>query len=418
MFRALDPVKQGQLKGAKHSSYTRIEESIQILGEMICLVVRNLSDQEILFAFNKLKLSCVMHAFASDQTNDEVCEYIKWLGKACQACLLGIKIPEEPESAFGLWEGESLLPFKGELSYISEMIYSGKRTTMLNHKQAMQLAQIGNLPRALPYPSKNQVVQSVKETLDLVQTRTETPVEALKLYRRGLAALRQSIPKPSVKRSHVSLLGSGSVENPRSLGGRARHIVAHARATTDLLLKDCENLVGKFDQFGFVILNKITFDMAIELSQKNNWEPKLGTLMYVPGYLVEEVLNEYFIEGRKVPRNLGHILNLTASNMIRQIGEYEPAPLEICNTIAFEAKGCKFKQIKPLYVKADVSIEAGMKARLTTSALAGFAHLSQLPANYMREYLSKDPFHRVGFEEADKLWEVLKYYRKSKTNES
>jgi hypothetical protein len=413
LYQTLDPVKQGQLKGARSEPYRRIEESIQLLGEMICLVVSDLRDFSLLSAFNTFKIRCASFAFASDSTNDQTVEKIKWLGKACQAVLLGSKIPEEPESKLSFWEGDRLLPFVGELAYISDAIRIGRRQHSLTHLQATQLAQIGNLPRSLPYPSKGQVIQSVKETVAIVQNKVETPEEALKLYRRGLDAMMANIRPLGHKTSHVSLVGSGTVENSRSEGGRARFLVAHARETTDLPLSEGKDLVGKYDQFGLILIDKMTYEIALELAQKNSWDIRLGNVLYVPPFELETVLTNCFVNDRKIPKYLGHILNLTASKLVRGIGRFEPEPMIIANTIAFTSNKCQFKLERKLYVKADVSVESGLKTRLTTSCLAAVAHLGQLPANFMRETLSQDPFHRVGFEESDKLWEVLKYYRKS-----
>jgi hypothetical protein len=412
LFSVLNPVQQGQLKGARYGAYTRVEQSIQLLGEMICLTVKDLREGRALLAFNEFKIRCSSYAFASERTNDEVVEKIKWLGKLCQAIFLGIQLPEEPEGNFSLWRGDILLPFDGETAHISEIARLGRRVSRMTLKSATQLAQTGNLPRSLPYPSKAQVIDSVKETIKIVETPTTTNVEAKRHYRRGLDAMRATIPRLPHKRTHVSLLGSGTVEKSRVEGGRARHLVAHARAFTDKPLTEFEGLIGRYDQFGLEILNKTTYDIAVNYSQQKGWIPNLGTLAYVPGYEAEECIRRYFEEGRKIPKYLGHILNLTASKLIMAVGRYEPVPEIINGVLSFTEKKTKFKLEKPLYVKADISVESGMKSRMTTSALAAFAHLSQLPSNYMREYLSQDPFHRVGFEESDKLWEVLKYYRK------
>jgi len=129
-------------------------------------------------------------------------------------------------------------------------------------------------------------------------------------------------------------------------------------------------------------------------------------------YILKDIDKE-----RKVPKYLGNILNLTASMLIREYGDYSPKPQFLHGIMFFDADNVKFKLKRIPSVRADVSTEAGMKARLITAASAAFAHLSQLPANHMRDWLSQDPFHRVGFEESDKLWEVLKTYRKKRNAE-
>jgi hypothetical protein len=209
------------------------------------------------------------------------------------------------------------------------------------------------------------------------------------------------------------MTGTGTYEQSRSEGGRARFLVARARAFADLpISEETDELVGKFDQFGCFIIHPITLQIARDYTKDLDKKPPLGLLMFSHGYEIEDILKEYYDKGRTVPKHLGQILNLVASSCVRAYGEYSEVPHEIQGVMCFKSERVTFQLSRTLRVRADVVIEAGLKCRLVTAAHAGFAHLSQLPASYMRAYLSQDPFHRVGFEEADKLWEVLKRYRK------
>jgi len=412
LFECLDQVRQGQLKGLKSENWRRLEQGLQSLGHMIVLSAENMRCQRLISAFSTFKLRCISYAIATDEKLDHVLEYIKWIGKANQAAFLGIKIPDKP-GPFSVVEDGIHLPFVGELAFVNDVLIRGRRTTTMSFGHAAVLAQLGNLPRSLPYPSQDQVRDDIKRTLNTVQQRTESAPEALKQYELGLRILKDNIPMPTSMVSHVSLLGSGSVESSRAHGGRAACLVINARTFADKDFKQYLGLVEKYDQFGRVILHKFTVDTALRYSADNNVVVNLGTLMYVPGYEADSVLENYFVKGLKVPRHLADILNLTASMLIRTVGSYEPAEKCINEVMYFETRNTRFKLEKRLLVNADVSIEAGMKSRMTTSAMAAFAHLSQLPANFMRDYLSNDPFHRVGFQESDKLWEVLKTYRKA-----
>jgi hypothetical protein len=408
----LNPVQQGQLKGAKHANYTRIEASIRSLGQMICLSIKDLNDPIIVNAFSDFKLLCIKHAFKSDQTCDEVITYIKWLGKVCQALFLRSQLPEAP-SGFTSRIGEIFLPFDGELAFISRNLCSGSiRKQPMDFKQAQKLAQIGNVPRSLPYPSQDQVKSDVKRTLETVQQSTTTPAKSISDYRLGLNIIKSRLPEKKVK-THVSLVGSGCYETSRSEGGRARFLIMNAKTFTNLPYTEGERLIGKIDQFGLTLVHPATWALLQSRLSAYEQTPTLGTILYVPVQELEQVLENDLVKGRKVPKYLGHILNMTASSLIRELGSYNVEPQEINKLIYFEP-GTKVRFILELTpkVKADVSIEAGLKSRLITSAMAAYAHLGQLPANYMRSFLSQDPFHRVGFQEADKLWEVLKQYRK------
>jgi hypothetical protein len=410
IWTELSQIQQGQLTGAKRDNYLRLETALQSFGQLICLAVSDLEERELIVAFSRFKVECVMHAFASDRTLDEVLTHIKNLGKICQACLLGTKI-EPIEGNFCPIVGTNLLPFLGKTMIVNEFYQNGRRNRSLSYKESFLLAQIGQLPRALPYPSKDQVIKSLKETFDIIQTPRTAPSWALKEYKMGLNIVKDTIPKLESKRTHVSLLASGARENPRSEGGRARYLVRTTRNYGDRpYTPDDEFLVNKLDQFGNKLIHYDTWTYLKDLDQFKTVLP-IANIMFVRLDEIPHIIHDYKI-GRTVPKHLGHLLNLSASMLIREIGDYIPAPAEYKGIMYFEST-TKFHCTDCPIVRADISSESGMKTRLITAAQAAFSHLSQLPANYMRSYLSQDPFHRVGFQESDKLWEVLKTYQKS-----
>jgi hypothetical protein len=407
MFSELHANAQAQIQGTPN--YKKLEDALQTFGQMLCLACQNLDEMELVKGFNQFKIQCVNYAVASDYRYDEVVNHIKQLGKLCQAYLLGVKYKVEgnfiPRDADGY-----LLPFTGQLRFIAQFERIGRRNVPLTMRSAFMLAQIGQTPRSLPYPSKDEVIASVKKSFDIMRTRVRVPPEALAKYRKGLAAVKATVPKPD-RQTHVSLLGSGSFERPRSSGGRSAVLVSEARSFCDHVVDDTyEKLVGKMDQFSTVILDPTSW-AYYKLKHSDNEKFPIGNLLYVPASEVDQVVAD-FNQGRVVPRYLGHILNLTASLLVQELGEYEPRPEFHNGIMYFTSSEVKFRRTETPLVKADVSVEAGLKSRLTTAQMAAFAHLSQLPSNYMRNWLSKDPFHRVGFEESDKLWEVLKTYRK------
>jgi hypothetical protein len=71
-----------------------------------------------------------------------------------------------------------------------------------------------------------------------------------------------------------------------------------------------------------------------------------------------------------------------------------------------------FRCDSDLPVRTGLSIEAGMKTRLVTSSMSSVVVISHLLRHSVSDWLSTDQKARIGFEEPDKLWEVLKFYGK------
>jgi hypothetical protein len=242
---------------------------------------------------------------------------------------------------------------------------------------------------------------------------------ALESYKDGLNAIAHGI-RSRPDQTHVSLLNSGKLESSRKSGGGASVLVYHTRQFTDreLTPEVIKELTGKRDQFGLFLIEPSTAILALELL-RYPWQytvnPTLGDILYVQSFELREIWDINLRPfGKRVPTKLGNLLNLTASMLMLEAGYFDQPFTMIQGIMAFETKINRFKLHEDfLPVRADVSIESGLKTRLTTSAMTAFSHLSQLPANLMREYLSKDPFHRTGFEEPDKLWQVLKAYKKA-----
>jgi hypothetical protein len=419
MMQQMDIIQRARLIGAKSNNWTRLEKAIQNLGHNLCLSITDLSDIEVLKSFNTLKVWLVQHAFITDSNCDDSLEYIKWLGKCCQGVFL--RTPPSPFEKFDpvLDQDGCLAPFNGPLRYISDMILSySRRKIPLTYEMARQLSQIGNIPRGLPYPSKEQSKASVKETVETMTSQFSPKPEALETYNRGLSSVINGIrAKPA--RSHVSLLNSGKLESSRRTGGGASVLVIHTRKYTDVVLTEeiIDSLTGKFDQFGLLLIDPTTAELAKSLLRqpwKFTVNPTLGDLLYIQPENISNIWEVNLnIGGKRVPTQLAHLLNLTASMLMLEVGIYSNPFTMVHGIMCFETRVNRFKlRDRFLHVRADVSIESGLKTRLTTSGMAAFSHLSQLPANYMREFLAKDPFHRTGFEEPDKLWQVLKTYKK------
>jgi hypothetical protein len=415
VFEDLSVVARGQLTGAKYSNYRRLESSIQSLGNMICLSVRDMNDESLLKSFYALKLWAITNAFPSDRTLDRVVEYFKWLAKVCQALFLGQKPPDVPTlSCFDDHDGH-LRPFAGPLQFVDEFYQSGRRRRQMDTAEARALAQLGSLSRALDYPSKEQIITDLEQSVNRFTEAKTSDTESLARYRKGLIAQYEALGRPKPTRTHVSLVANACLESSRSQGGRSKYLVHHTRAYTDAVIdfEVLHQLSGRVDQFGRELVSKLTIVMAEELLKHNVYlrNPTYGDFLFVKAEDLEIVWQENLCK-QTAPKELGHLLNLTASALILEMGHYKPRPSFCEKIMSFPANSRPvFHLTERLRVRAGVSIESGLKSRLATSAQAAFAHLSQLPANALRGALSKDPFLKVGFMESEKLWEVLKAYR-------
>jgi len=401
------------------SEYDRLELAFQSFSQMFCLSASQQGKREFLEAFHELKLWFISKAcFPIGKQNciravDTAISYIKWLAKSCQSVFLKGKIPDRP--CLGPTKNGMILPFVSQYKFVSDLIISGKRRTdKLTSHEARFLAQMANTNRALPYPSEQQIVASMDKTVGVFTSRFRPLESDKKRYALGLQIVENRLGPNRQQRTHVSLVSKGSVETPRSKGGRAAFLVANARLAANVPLIDEHKIfVGRFDQFGKELITPASWAMSeILRNREYKRSPTLGDLLYLQVEDIEAQWETSLNEGNSVPKHLADLLNVIAARLILKIGDYD-FPYSInYGILNFSVTNVKFKVTKKISVAADASIEAGMKTRLITKCLAAFAHLSQGPSNLMRDYLSKDPFCRVGFEESDKLWEVLKTYKK------
>jgi hypothetical protein len=182
--------------------------------------------------------------------------------------------------------------------------------------------------------------------------------------------------------------------------------------------KTVKCFLGKHDCFGKLILSAQTYGLFLKLSESEQRKVKLGNLLYVEPDEISDLLQKtkYLVatQGVSVPDKLGDVINLASTGLVMELGGYDPPPM-IHHGVPVWDKPLTIKfepNVDKIPVRAGLSVEAGLKTRLTTACPAAFVQLSQLVSNRLRDHFSHDPFVRVGFEESDKLWEVLKAYDK------
>jgi len=418
-FQKLDGFARGQVLTLEPLEYKRLENSIRALGQMICLSVPDLEDGELNRSFSAFK-STIITEYVKRGKGDLVIESLKILSKICQALLLGTEEPSLEGCPWLLSPNGTLGPFSGQLSFISD-IFSGKSPRrQFRLEEARALAQVSSLSRALPYPSDNQIRESVAKSVEVFKRPKLISKNALKQYREGVTKMVNDVGPIRTTKTHTNLSASSSYESTRSEGGRTRPVVNAAKRFCDLPLdgETATKFLGKFDCFGKLILSKQTYGVFLKMTSIRERQCKLGDLLYVEPSEMGKLMakQRYRLDSKEpsVPTKLGDILNLTSSGLILEFGTYDRSFKLVFGVPVFDdIRNVVFKPYTDyLPVRAGISIESGLKSRLTTACPAAFVQLSQLVSNRLRDHLSKDPFVRVGFEEADKLWEVLKAYDK------
>jgi hypothetical protein len=206
-------------------------------------------------------------------------------------------------------------------------------------------------------------------------------------------------------------------------------IVGEAKLASNVPVTEhvLESLCSRVDCFGKTLITPMVATVAYSRIGKRTEsqvrDPVLGDILYLEDVNAITHLSRVLKQEKPgVPIKLAEILSMTSSLLMLEYGEYDQPNKVEHNTLTFEHESAGKITFEPnvqaLPVRAGLSLESGMKTRLTTAAPAAFVQIGQLIGNRLRDHLSHDPFLRVGFEEADKLWEVLKAYDKRYAIES
>jgi hypothetical protein len=384
--------------------YSRIETAYRDFSAAFLLSIHiDANSPAYLKAFWKLKVWCAC------QKPDEVCKFLKFNLKIAQAVFLRSEMPE-------LVKGPIIYRDIPQLMWIYEAYNYGTRDYPLTVSQAYQLTQIANFLRAGPYPSHEMVKEDVVSTLDLIKEDKKISAKALRSHSGGLKQVFERLHEPDSLRTHVSLSGSGCFELGRADGGKAGYLVQLAKRLASLTIgepKELGSIVGLCDCMGQEVLSNEVARMALTImrTRKVTW----GEVLYLPP---ERASIELATEEERVPYGLAALIVLVCTRDLEKLGFYDKKQhANLLGVPLFERSELPVEfqpTVTSLPVKASMSIEGAGKSRMVTSAMAAVTEVGELINHFMRNWLSKDPFCRVGFEEADKLWEVLKTYSKSR----
>lgn len=390
--------------------YERAQEAYQSFMIAVTLSIRELNDRATLECFNTLKLWVYRHMTSPGHV-DQVCNYLKWLLKACQMLFLGKEIPL-PESWFPTING-LYHPFQtGELAFLQEFFEARKLTRRLTVPEISIVVQLANGIRAMPYPSKRQMQESITKTLGILSNPERIDIAVREQYKIALSQIKLRLGPATERRTHVSLTSSACLENPQSKGGKATYKVLKMKAYLAKPAKKevIKPLEGLRDHLGDPVFLPGISDFIKEGHE-------ILDLCYLHPDDAVKYLDKVDISKERVPYDYGRCILLVSSIQLNEdkLGTYLGIIENPLKIPLFKGKTKFIPNVETMKVKASLVQEKGMKSRVVTTTHEAKAQIEQAFSNMVREYLSKDPFHRVGFDEADKLWETLKAYQRAQT---
>jgi hypothetical protein len=425
MYKRVSRKTSSKVYRLKTEDYKRLQDGYRSFMSVVCLAYsRKGRDNDLVcLYFDELKLWCFRHGTTPAQI-DQVIVYLKWLIKATQSALLDAEIPEK-ESYFPTFEGR-LTPFCGELQFINDFVENhGRKGQPVTLTQAASMSQIAAGSRALPFPSKEMSNRSIRDVINLITVEKPISREALEAHAAGMDQISLGIGKMDEFTTHISLSNSGANEISSSEGGRGAWMAAKCRNFCDIEvdIDQISTIEGLFDPLGKQPLSKGAMIALKEFfrnpeQQDGIYRPiLLGDVLYVPMDELPAHLKAVGKQPPSVPSRFGDICILAASMEILRFGGFDRDPVEnLYGLPLFRSNDTTFiAAVDSLPTDAALSIECGLKTRLVTAAPAGVTTIGQLFNNVLRQYLSRDRFLVLGFEEPDKLWELLKEYGRTKS---
>lgn len=389
------------------SSYKRAEEAFRSFSANLCISVEDEGDLKLVQNVNELKRWCY-RSMTTDAGVDRVCSYLKWLTKSCQAIFLeGYAL--ERESWFPSINGKNH-PYEGtKLAFVGQLL-DGMRISLssLEREQVESLVQLANGVRALPYPSLAQSQEAIDKVVDILSKKPRVEETHVGLYKASLALVGARIGSSEPCDTHVSLTTSACLEETQADGGKGAALISALKELLDRV-PEKEALAGLEDLRDHI--GAVVFHRGISAFAGPN--VKLYNLAYLKPDKAEEYLDG-MREGEP-PYDFGMCLMLTASWLLggpAGLGQFDDRIPNRYDIPLFLGRTKLRLTSGPVPTRASVVLERGLKTRLVTSMPAAKALVEQAMGHIVRAYLSRDKFLRIGFEESDKLWEVLKEYHK------
>jgi len=294
-----------------------------------------------------------------------------------------------PELKSGLIGGtrDQYLKFpwlRGELSWICPTV-GPYASNPEGTKTAFGLYTIYSVKGALPGPTREKIISSLKTHRSTLSSGKETPAVVVEAAERWAKAYRKRIP-PDPKSVHVTISGSAICEATRKLGGRSQWI----RDLLEDLKKRPSPLVSGPPGSGVYLIDGFYLGVippsgTLEVNYENFFaeeivDPSFGEFTLDTSKVWTRVLTYHLFgelwEGGWVPTPQGEVFGRHYS------GFYLGCPPKII-TDGFKPK--------PYAVNAQVVEEQGAKARVITLSPGAIATLLHLLRTYCFSSLRKDP---------------------------
>lgn len=398
-----------RVRKAPTAVYQRVEEAYRSYMLTVCMAVKEGDYRKTVEPFNDLKIWCYKQ-IGTDASADRVTVYLKWLCKLCQTMLAGNQL-DSGESWFPKFFEEKVpIPFDGELRFLRDIYREGKMTRALTIREFDTLAQMGNGTRALPYASHAQAKESIQKTIDVIATSKRISESDREAYRQGLRMTKERLGKVEFK-THVSLSNSGCLEFSRADGGKQAYLISQVKLL-NVPIAECKQYVGKIDHLRSVLIDPVVYDYFLTK------RPETSALQVF--FLEQENMFSHLERVKEQgngapPFDFGRCILLACSVSLRQHGSFNE--IDLNDRIPYFEPDVKPKfkyDGKPIPTKGSTVTEAAMKTRLITTTWAAKAQLEQSLNHVLRQWFSTDPFLRIGFEEPDKLYNLLRSYRAMK----
>jgi hypothetical protein len=131
--------------------------------------------------------------------------------------------------------------------------------------------------------------------------------------------------------------------------------------------------------------------------------------VYLPAFRHFYDGNVECYDGIYLPVSLGYWTFLATCNELLKYGHYEPKPVTDYPLLLWDTDTpIRFVLDRIIPVRCSLSIELGMKSRLTTMAPAAFMQIGSYVRHICTNLLLNDRTLRIGFQTSYKLWELLK----------
>jgi len=420
IYSSLSAMQKRHIRKMPRRLYDRLTKAFRGFANTLCLSVKDQSDRETYLGVLDLKIWFIKIALDNE---DLAIGYLKKCADLCLALAFGT--PKELDWSHGLYpnypDRKDPLPFfRGQLNWIREraklFFSTEEELPQLTYNEYFILSQICVSKRALPFPSKKQVQDSVSSLYAELQQHKPIPREGIEAYKYSINKLIPFLNEKASPNTHISVSSSASFEESRAEGGRGKYISKIMQRTFSYRIDRNKMYIyaDKVDMFGKRVFYPQPID-PYNITDFNfgNLIEREDDYVYPVDVFYKVIFNNYgadfFVTGTRLGTYSGDIILASMASEMLRYGRFEPMP-SIMDPFPLWKIGENpvFFLERDIPSKASLSIESGLKARMVTCQPSWFTTLFQGLRHQIVEVLSKDQTLQIGLEENYKLWEFLK----------